>query len=419
MKHVRVNLSGRILLAVVVLCTACNKNEMTENRPFGKLDLELGISVATHEVYNRIKAADPDEFKITIYSQSGEALHSFERAADMPDVIELEEGTYYVTANSGNNLPAAFENAYYEGRSDIFQIEGGSTTNVSVTCTLANIMVTVIYDQNVIDDFTGYNTTVANDEGSLVFGMNETRAGYFGQGPLQIEAVLQYNDGSGASQSIQLNGSITSPEAGRHYEIHINAGLNQGSAAINLSVDESYETTFVSVHEGLGYGDLLITEIMFNPSALSDSEGEWIEVFNNSDESINIRDLVIRRGSNNSLHKISTDVIIPSGEYAVLGRTANATENVDYVYSTISLSNSGEELIINTYGTNGIDGEVICSVDYGSEGFTTSLDGSSLQLNSGITDVSAAMLGTNWCASSISYNTGDLGTPGTSNSRCQ
>jgi hypothetical protein len=420
MKNVRCNLFCRVFLAIVVLCTACSKKETPENRPLGKLDLNVGISVATHDVYNPIKAAEPDEFQVTIYSQTGIVIVDYDHAAELPETIDLEEGSYYVVASSNNSLAAAFDNDYYRGQSEVFQVQGGETTTVTLTCVLANIMVSVIYEQNVINDFDTYSTSVSNTGGSLVFGMAETRAGYFNQGPLQIEAVLGYTDGSGSLQSVILTGSIAQPEAGKHYEIHIDASLNQGSAILNLHVNETFETEIISLHQGIGWGDLLISEIMFNPLALGDTEGEWIEVFNNSGESINMINLAIRRGSNNAYHVISSDLILASGEYAVLGRTATATNNVDYVYGTsISLANAGENLIINTYGTNGIDGDIICSVDYGAEGFNTSVNGKSLQLNAGVINADAALLSTNWCSSTLAYNTGDFGTPGFANTPCQ
>ncbi|HEY4787194.1 MAG TPA: hypothetical protein VIH57_14145, partial [Bacteroidales bacterium] len=102
-----------------------------------------------------------------------------------------------------------------------------------------------------------------------------------------------------------------------------------------------------------------------------------------------------------------------------LGRTSAATDNVRYVYGSLALTNTGDELIINTYGTNGLDGTVICSVDYSTEGFLTNLDGKSLQLDPSVKNVEDAKIGTNWCASTLTYSTGDYGTPGLANSACQ
>jgi hypothetical protein len=420
MKRPNLNFTCRVILAVFVLFSAaCSKKDTSENLPKGQLNLSVGISVATQDVYNNIKAANLDDFKVFIYSEAGELALSYDRAADIPDAIDLEEGSYYVVAYSDNNLPAAFENDYYFGQSDVFQITGGQTTAVSLTCSLANIMVTVVYAQSVVDDFSNYSTTVSNAGGSLVFGMTEARAGYFDQGPLQIEAVLSYTNGANTPQSVTLTGSIAAPEAGKHYEIHIEASLNEGSAGINLNVDETYETEIVTIQPPIDYGDLLITEIMFNPTAIGDASGEWIELYNNSAYDQNLQNLVIRRGSDNDFHVISSKLVLAPDEYAVLANSDTATNNVDYKYSGISLLNGGDNIIINTYGTNGTDGDVICSVDYGASGFSTSISGKSIQLNVGITDADAARLGTNWCASTLAYNTGDLGTPGAANSQCQ
>ncbi len=45
--------------------------------------------------------------------------------------------------------------------------------------------------------------------------------------------------------------------------------------------------------EDVQLGDLIITEIMNNPSAVGDSEGEWFEIYNNGSQDININGLEI------------------------------------------------------------------------------------------------------------------------------
>ncbi|MBA7579346.1 hypothetical protein ES708_21216 [subsurface metagenome] len=166
-------------------------------------------------------------------------------------------------------------------------------------------------------------------------------------------------------------------------------------------------------------GELLITEIMYNPLALSDTDGEYFELKNVSEETINLMDLVIRRGSNNDIHVISDDLPLFPGEIILLGCSSTAASEVDYVYSNISLLNIGDEIFINTYGTDGTDGSVICVVDYSAPGFNTSLSGVSIQLDPSISDVNNARLGTNWCESTSAYSTGDLGSPGLENASCQ
>lgn len=404
---------------VIVIFVSCSKKDHSSPTISGKLTLDVGVTVAAFDVYNYLKAADVNAFIICICNQQDEIIEQFNGADEIPETIELPEGTYYATAHSNNNLHAEFDNPYYFGSTEDFTIAAGQTTSSTITCSLANIMVTVVYSENVMQDFTDYSTSVSNPAGSLVFGMNETRAGYFDSGPLHIESNLYYTDGVGDVQIKNLSEDISTPEEGKHYEIHIDASLSGGNAILSLNVDESYETEIVPIgNETEMSGELLITEIMYNPEALPDASGEYLEVKNVSDETVNLMDLVIRRGSGN-IHVISDDLPLLPGEIALLASSDTAAAEVDYVYSSISLVNYGDEICINTYGSDGTDGSVICMVDYGAPGFNTSLEGVSIQLDPGISDAKDALPGTNWCESTTAFSTGDLGTPGLENGSCQ
>lgn len=424
MKNSIINLpNGVVATLVMLLFFACSKKERNEELPEGNLALSVGIAVSASDVYNQLKAANLDEFVVTIYNESDQIVGNY-NYVEMPDNIPLPIGTYYAEAHSDNNLPAEFENDYYHGVSDNFSITAAQTSSVSITCTLANIMVTVIYSDNVISAYDDYTTTVSNAGGSLVFVSDEIRPGYFDEGPLDIEANLLYTNGAGDPQTKTLTGSIEDAEPGKHYEIQIDAAIEGGDATISLSADETYETEVILISgetpvSGPGNGDLLITEIMYNPAVISDTEGEWIEIYNNSGSDYNLQNVVLVRESNDDRHTVSSDLILVPGGSAVLARTITATDNVDYVYgSSLSLPNTGEELQLYTYGTDGTDGELICRVDYGAANFNTGLSGVSIQLDPSITDAAEAMDGLNWCESTEAYSADNLGTPGSINTTC-
>ncbi|MFK7793850.1 MAG: lamin tail domain-containing protein [Gammaproteobacteria bacterium] len=125
-------------------------------------------------------------------------------------------------------------------------------------------------------------------------------------------------------------------------------------------------------------GDLLISEVMANPSAVSDTNGEWFEIFNASAKSIDINGLIISDDGSNS-HQINNGagLFIASGAYLVLGRNINLTENggysADYVYSNFTLGNTLDQIVLsdNTseiarlnytgapFGANGVSAELI------------------------------------------------------------
>ncbi|MGD2034688.1 MAG: DUF4493 domain-containing protein, partial [Bacteroidales bacterium] len=252
MKHIYFNYLSKVLtaLSLLLFVTCTENNDLPSSSP-GRLSLNVGLSVAAPGVYNSLKAADLDEFIIEIYNDLDELMIGYNGISEVPETIELPEGIYYATAHSDNNLPAEFENPYYFGRTENFTISAGQETTATITCSLANIMITVVYSENVAGVFTGYSTSVSNSGGSLVFGMDETRAGFFSEGPLHIESTLTYDDGSGTTQTKNLSGDIPVPEAGKHYEIHIDAALPGGNAIISLAVDETYETEVVTISDEL------------------------------------------------------------------------------------------------------------------------------------------------------------------------
>lgn len=168
----------------------------------------------------------------------------------------------------------------------------------------------------------------------------------------------------------------------------------------------------------VGYGDLLITEIMYNPTALSDTEGEWFEIYNNSTEAVNLQNLVFERDDVNS-HVISDPIELLPGDYYAFARTAQASNASNtYVYgSSITLSNTGAVLSIYNEGTATEPGALIFSVNYGASGFPDG-SGASISLSPDRLNTAEAILGSSWCIPSSVYNTGDLGTPGAINDLC-
>ena len=84
-------------------------------------------------------------------------------------------------------------------------------------------------------------------------------------------------------------------------------------------------------------GDLLITEMMANPAVVSDTNGEWFEIFNTTSNPIDLNGLQLKDNGSN-LHTINPmmPLWIHPGDYFVLGRNGDSTVNggyvADYVY---------------------------------------------------------------------------------------
>ena len=414
---------------MTALTISCQKDEVNTNKQTGSLHIDVGLFINVNEVNSLLKSTPlVEDLMVFIYKADGTEVLAFERASEMPDTIELETGNYYVEAYSDNNVPAEFENPYYYGISDLFAVGSNMQQSVLVNCELANTIVTVVYSDNIISSFTEYSATVSSELGSLTFLQNETRMGYFETLPLEIVVELTALNPDGSELIKTLSGTIPNPLSNRHYEIFVDASIDGGTATFQIVLDETeVQVELIEITDEpdiplsgpIGYGELLITEIMYDPSALSDTNGEWFEIYNNSDDTINLHNLVLGRDDTNR-HLITDSIELSPATYFVLIRTELATDATNsYMYgSDLTLSNTGAVLSIFNEGTETDPGALIFSVNYGSENFPDN-SGASISLSPNLINAADAILGTSWCTSTSVFSTGDLGTPGLINDVCQ
>lgn len=112
------------------------------------------------------------------------------------------------------------------------------------------------------------------------------------------------------------------------------------------------------------HGQLIISEIMYNPPESGADSLEYIEIYNTLDTEVQLNGYIV---SDNSADTLSTDQIIAAQGYAILAtnRTAflsvyNVDENKVYDANNLALSNQGETIYLRNP-----QGNVIDSVDYG------------------------------------------------------
>jgi hypothetical protein len=158
---------------------------------------------------------------------------------------------------------------------------------------------------------------------------------------------------------------------------------------------------------------VLINEIMQNPSAVSDSSGEWFEIHNPTASPVDIDGWTIQDNDFDS-HVISNGgpLIIPAGGFLVLGNNSDSGTNggvtVDYVYgSSFFLSNGSDELVL-------LDGSLaeIDRVEWDNGATFPDPNGASMSLRNPALDNN---VGANWCTATTPFGDGDLGTPGMAN----
>ena len=159
---------------------------------------------------------------------------------------------------------------------------------------------------------------------------------------------------------------------------------------------------FVFGHTAFANETIIINEIMYNLPG-SDSKREWIEIYNLSDQEIDLTGWKFYEAkTNHSLKLIRGSVIISSGAYAIIADSADnfLVDHPDFIGtlfdSSFSLSNSGESLILKNNSLEIIN-EIFYNVSLGANG-----NGKTLERKSN----------GSWQESFV-----DGGTPGTENSQ--
>jgi hypothetical protein len=415
--------NSSIALVFLFLLSTCYTKEDPISNTTGFLNIGIDISITIKEEGGRTGAVNTDNFKVCIYTATHVEIISY-KASDLPSQIELPVGEYYVTANSDDLVPAAFDAPFYAGKSAVFKINMEETKQVTVHCALANCMLTIDYSNNVKEKFSTYSSDVSFAGGSLSFTRDEVRTAYFDLVPLSLSSRLEYDGGENIVVKT-VTGQIPDPKPKTFYKILIDATLDNGQINFNLSVDEEVETVDLTFGESSGeppvqtigineveYGNLIITEIMFDPLALTDAQGEWVEIYNTTSKRINLNGL--RLLDNSSTITVNQDIFLSPSSYFVIAKTASAVENPDFISSSLNLANTGE--LLKLVAPSELE---IAWVDYALiiQAMSTPA-GSSLNLSRNKYTADEAKLPQSWCLGTGIYHTGDKGTPGTANLIC-
>jgi cysteine-rich repeat protein len=175
-----------------------------------------------------------------------------------------------------------------------------------------------------------------------------------------------------------------------------------------------------AVEPALAAGSVYVTEFLANPKDVSDTTGEWIELYNPGTADVELAGVTVQIGTAAHTIKAAAGLPIKAGGFLVLGKSqdlvANGGVKVDYVYgSAVSLPNSGTVEVRLLH-----DGTLLDQFTYtpGAKGWLPMGDGVSYQLAAEVSNASDNDPGANWCYSTQLFGLGDKGTPGKANSAC-
>jgi len=193
----------------------------------------------------------------------------------------------------------------------------------------------------------------------------------------------------------------------------LNPEINSSAIEVQDALDNNCDGV---ADEGfLSYGDVLVTEVMLDAVAVGDTTGEWFEVYNTTNQQVNLLGLTISSDDGDRFD-VAYNLKIGAGKYRVLGveKDANLNGGVEVYYSysrdKFKLDNGGDSFILDHAGTTLF--ELSINGNWPIEA------GRSIALDPEFLNASTAGQPGYWCSATSELLGGDYGTPGAENDWC-
>lgn len=235
-----------LLIACSLFVFACQDEELTQGEQTGYLRLSVSEdkSTSTRAVPTDYK---PEQIAVQIVNASGKVVEETEDAELWEgQAIELPVGTYTVKAasNGFDGKDTGFDIPYYVGSKEI-TITADAELNETITCTLANVKVTVKYDADFVSKVASVATQVGDTLSKytpLNFTSSEKRSAYFPAEGLFASITVKSKDG----RTNTTRRTFKDVKARDHYILNVKLAEG-GDDRITVTVDPTtheYSYTF-------------------------------------------------------------------------------------------------------------------------------------------------------------------------------
>lgn len=355
-----------------------------------------------------LNTASPD-FEISLTSGSG-----FSNSLTLPQTGgSVSPTTIYVRLSAGLS-----SNSYTE---DITASSTGATNemlSVSGTVSPATPQITI---GGSVNPFNYSEGSGSSDEDPFTVSGLFLTTGITVTAPANYEVSL--TTGTGFASSVVA--PLTTPDSVDSTTIYLRlaAGLAEGTyngdvtaSSTGAPIQTLALTGSVSPAASCpNVGDIIITEIMQNPNAVSDNVGEYFEVYNTTGAAIDMVGWEIVDLTNGSENfTVTSSVVVPAGGYAIFITSDSVTNGgitPDYIYdgTTTFLGNSSDEISLQC------GGNVIDEVIWDNGATFPDPTGASMELSLTAYNATDNDNGANWGVATNNIGNGDFGTPGAAN----
>lgn len=264
------------------------------------------------------------------YSKKWTNVDSFNKETSFPI------GDYTISASYGDINQEGFTNPYYYGVNSV-HVSPGVTTDVHLTATLANAMVSIRYTEDFEKLYKSHSAAVQTEGHDwVVFAQNENRPAYIAPSD-EVKLNLTLTNEAGNRVTVQ---PASFKAAARHHYVvtfGVTGDVNDGTLGLDVQFDEDVVAETIPV----SLGDELFTAPAPSLTANGYTVGEPIEAIENSGVDSNPEFHVFAFGG---LKEVTVNVISDNGYTPSFGKSVKLI-NADALTQQ-QLENDG----LNCYG---------------------------------------------------------------------
>lgn len=237
------------LLLLVLLASSCSRREETMYEP-GTGGVRIDLATEAPATRADVPELSPDDFKVEIINSQGVIFKRWatfaEYKAQESTAVQMNAGgPYTLRATLGDSTASGWSSWFFKGEQQ-FTVLPQETVTVAAVCRMANIKVAVKYGENVLSEYTSYETTVTNRRGSLLFDMaHKDEAGYMPADPLTVDVAL--TDKSGKTWYFR-NGSEISAAPGDFITLNLDTdAVPTQDIGLTITVDRTTNDSTIVV----------------------------------------------------------------------------------------------------------------------------------------------------------------------------
>ena len=238
------------LFACVLMACQSEETAISSQEDMGYLRIELQNVVSTTEVTTKAVPDNynPKRFAITIKNSKELTVKTLTVNLSESNLIDVEPiklpvGAYTVTASSEgfDGLESGFDIPYYVGSASV-EIKKDTSTPVTVKCTLANVKVTVNFDDSMRQSFLSATATLKSGLSGVseqkFLMKNSNSSAYFPVGSLTLSLQVVNNEGDVHDQEYAIKPENREVQARDHFIINFKVHTQGSLGGITIKYDD-------------------------------------------------------------------------------------------------------------------------------------------------------------------------------------